>query len=308
MLREITVATRLVIVCNPNNPTSTALPLREIADFLDEVPPHVCVIVDEAYCEFNLLEDPDASIGLLAHHPNLVLLRTFSKVHGLCGLRVGFALCGSRSAAARARPGAPAVLLQRARAGRRGRGARAPGRGHRSRHPERRRADLGGRAPARARPRAGRVAGELLLVPARRGTRRGRGDGGPASNAACSCAPARRSARRARCASRTAPPRRTHASSTRLPRCCERCYNRFENDRCPCSHPHPAAPLLAARSRAPRGRIPSPGDLARRFGLSPCVSGLQRPHRVSEREIERLARARQVPSSASVVRRDAGLT
>jgi histidinol-phosphate aminotransferase len=95
MLREITVATRLVLVCNPNNPTSTALALREIADFLAEVPPHVCVILDEAYCEFNLLEDPDASIELLGHHPNLVLLRTFSKVHGLCGLRVGFALCGS---------------------------------------------------------------------------------------------------------------------------------------------------------------------------------------------------------------------
>jgi histidinol-phosphate aminotransferase len=53
------------------------------------------VILDEAYCEFNLLEDPDASIELLDVHPNLVLLRTFSKVHGLCGLRVGFALCGS---------------------------------------------------------------------------------------------------------------------------------------------------------------------------------------------------------------------
>jgi histidinol-phosphate aminotransferase len=95
MLREITVATRLVIVCNPNNPTSTAIPLDEIAGFLADVPRQVCVIVDEAYCEFNLLEDPDASIELLGHHPNLVLLRTFSKVHGLCGLRVGFALCGS---------------------------------------------------------------------------------------------------------------------------------------------------------------------------------------------------------------------
>jgi histidinol-phosphate aminotransferase len=96
MLAEITVATRLVLVCNPNNPTSTALPLARIADFLDEVPAHVCVIVDEAYCEFNLLEDPDASIGLLDRHPNLVLLRTFSKVYGLCGLRVGFALCGTQ--------------------------------------------------------------------------------------------------------------------------------------------------------------------------------------------------------------------
>jgi histidinol-phosphate aminotransferase len=95
MLREITVATRLAIVCNPNNPTGTALALAEIAEFLAQVPPHVCVIVDEAYCEFNLLEDPDASLALLDEHPNLVLLRTFSKVYGLCGLRVGFALCGS---------------------------------------------------------------------------------------------------------------------------------------------------------------------------------------------------------------------
>jgi histidinol-phosphate aminotransferase len=95
MAAEITVATRLAIVCNPNNPTSTAIPLEQIANFLAEVPSHVCVILDEAYCEFNLLEDPDASIALLDHHPNLVLLRTFSKVHGLCGLRVGYALCGS---------------------------------------------------------------------------------------------------------------------------------------------------------------------------------------------------------------------
>ena len=95
MLREITVATRLTIVCNPNNPTSTALALPDIAAFVAEVPNHVCVIVDEAYCEFNLLDDPDASLELLDRHPNLVLLRTFSKVHGLCGLRAGFALCGS---------------------------------------------------------------------------------------------------------------------------------------------------------------------------------------------------------------------
>jgi histidinol-phosphate aminotransferase len=55
----------------------------------------VCVILDEAYCDFNTLDDPDSSLELLDAHPNLVLLRTFSKVHGLCGLRVGFALCGS---------------------------------------------------------------------------------------------------------------------------------------------------------------------------------------------------------------------
>jgi histidinol-phosphate aminotransferase len=97
MRQEITVATRLVLVCNPNNPTSTALPLGEIADFVADVPRHVCVILDEAYVEFNLLQDPDESVALLERHPNLVLLRTFSKVYGLCGLRVGYALCGSES-------------------------------------------------------------------------------------------------------------------------------------------------------------------------------------------------------------------
>jgi histidinol-phosphate aminotransferase len=95
MRKEITGATRLVIVCNPNNPTSTALPLEEIAAFVADVPRHVCVILDEAYIEFNVLQDPDESLDLLKRHQNLVLLRTFSKVYGLCGLRVGYGLCGS---------------------------------------------------------------------------------------------------------------------------------------------------------------------------------------------------------------------
>ena len=96
MLAEITVATRLVLLCNPNNPTSTALGLEEIERFLKRVPPHICVILDEAYCEFSLaLGDTYASLELLGRYPNLVLLRTFSKVYGLAGLRVGYALCGT---------------------------------------------------------------------------------------------------------------------------------------------------------------------------------------------------------------------
>ncbi len=96
MAAELTVATRLVLVCNPNNPTSTALGLDQVSAFLDRVPPHVCVILDEAYCEFSLaIGDPYASLDLLREHPNLVILRTFSKVYGLAALRVGYALCGS---------------------------------------------------------------------------------------------------------------------------------------------------------------------------------------------------------------------
>ncbi len=93
---EVTVATRLVLICNPNNPTSTVVGLDAIEAFLEQVPRHVCVILDEAYCEFALtLGDPYASVELLRRYPNLVLLRTFSKVYGLAALRVGYALCGS---------------------------------------------------------------------------------------------------------------------------------------------------------------------------------------------------------------------
>ena len=96
MAREVNAATRLVIVCNPNNPTATALPIEAIDAFVGALPRHVVVILDEAYVEFSLLQDPDDSLDLLARHPNLVLLRTFSKIYGLCGLRVGYALGSER--------------------------------------------------------------------------------------------------------------------------------------------------------------------------------------------------------------------
>jgi histidinol-phosphate aminotransferase len=96
MAREVTAATRLVLVCNPNNPTATALPVEAIDAFAAELPRHVCVIVDEAYVEFSTLQDPGESLPLAERHPNLVLLRTFSKVYGMCGLRVGYAICAER--------------------------------------------------------------------------------------------------------------------------------------------------------------------------------------------------------------------
>lgn len=92
MAGEITAATRLVIVCNPNNPTATALPVGAIDAWLAGLPRDVAVVLDEAYVEFSTLQDPDDSLDLLERHPNLVLLRTFSKVYGLCGVRVGYAL------------------------------------------------------------------------------------------------------------------------------------------------------------------------------------------------------------------------
>jgi histidinol-phosphate aminotransferase len=96
MAREVTAATRFVLVCNPNNPTATALPPAAIEEFVTGLPGHVAVIVDEAYVEFSTVQDPDESLELVRRHPNVVVLRTFSKVYGLCGLRCGYALGSER--------------------------------------------------------------------------------------------------------------------------------------------------------------------------------------------------------------------
>ena len=92
MLAEVTAATQLLIVCNPNNPTGTHVPAAEIGAFLERVPRHTVVILDEAYIDFQVHDDPDATADLLADFPNLVCLRTFSKSHSLAGLRIGYAL------------------------------------------------------------------------------------------------------------------------------------------------------------------------------------------------------------------------
>lgn len=93
MLEEVTAATQLLIVCNPNNPTGTHLPAERIGAFVESVPSRTTIILDEAYVEYQTNDDPDTTVDLLAKHPNVVLLRTFSKTHGLAGMRVGYALC-----------------------------------------------------------------------------------------------------------------------------------------------------------------------------------------------------------------------
>jgi histidinol-phosphate aminotransferase len=93
MLEEVTAATQLLIVCNPNNPTGTHIPAERIRGFVEAVPDRTTIILDEAYIEYQTNDDPDMTLDLLEKHSNVVLLRTFSKCHGLAGLRVGYALC-----------------------------------------------------------------------------------------------------------------------------------------------------------------------------------------------------------------------
>jgi len=100
MAAEVTAATQLVLVCNPNNPTATHRPAAEVAAFCESLPAHVTVILDEAYAEFQTHDDPDATVDLLGGLSNLVVLRTFSKCYGLAGLRVGYALGSPRFRAA----------------------------------------------------------------------------------------------------------------------------------------------------------------------------------------------------------------
>ena len=195
MAAEITVATRLVIVCNPNNPTSTALPLDRHRRVRRAGPAPRLRDPRRGLLRVQLLDDPDATLDLLERHPNLVLLRTFSQ-----GLRAR-AGCASASGCAaseelrqRGRPGPPAVLLQR----------RRPGRGvealkHRTRSPS----ASSARSPARSTSRTG-CARSGSRSPSRRRTSCGSTSRrtptrttvvrGLSPSAACSCARARRSA------------------------------------------------------------------------------------------------------------------
>ena len=100
MAAAITDRTKLVLICQPNNPTGVAATRDELDTFLATVPDHVLVVIDEAYVEF--VTDPNVPDGLdyYRRFPNVAVLRTFSKAHGLAGLRVGYAIAHTDVAAA----------------------------------------------------------------------------------------------------------------------------------------------------------------------------------------------------------------
>lgn len=92
MRQAITERTKVIWIANPNNPTGTFVPSGELQEFLESVPPRVIVVLDEAYSEYLSLEDQYDSATWLARFSNLVIVRTFSKIYGLAGLRLGYAL------------------------------------------------------------------------------------------------------------------------------------------------------------------------------------------------------------------------
>jgi histidinol-phosphate aminotransferase len=92
MLAKVTERTKIVWICNPNNPTGTMLSHQEIKQFLAKISPTVLVVLDEAYAEYNMTSEYPDGLQLLKQHKNVILLRTFSKIYGLASLRIGYGI------------------------------------------------------------------------------------------------------------------------------------------------------------------------------------------------------------------------
>nr|WP_206314567.1 histidinol-phosphate transaminase [Streptomyces coryli] len=112
MASAITDRTRLIFVCNPNNPTGNAIHREDLVRFLDRVPSDVLVVLDEAYREFIRDEAVPDGLELYRDRPNVCVLRTFSKAYGLAGLRIGFAVAHERVAAALRKTAVPFGVSQ----------------------------------------------------------------------------------------------------------------------------------------------------------------------------------------------------
>lgn len=95
MAAAVDERTRLVIVCNPNNPTGVYRSADEIERFVDALPEDLAILVDEAYYDFVDRPDMGRVMSMARERPNVMVLRTFSKAHGLCGLRVGYGVGGA---------------------------------------------------------------------------------------------------------------------------------------------------------------------------------------------------------------------
>ena len=95
-LKAINDKTRVIFICNPNNPTGYYYTESEIVEFMRRVPKRVLVFMDEAYCEFSTAADFPKLVPMLGEFPNLMLNHTFSKIYGLAGLRIGYAIAGEQ--------------------------------------------------------------------------------------------------------------------------------------------------------------------------------------------------------------------
>jgi histidinol-phosphate aminotransferase len=92
MYESISDQTKMIFICNPNNPTGTCVDPSDLKEFIRKIPAHILIVLDEAYDEYMEQQYKQDSITLLMEHTNLVLLRTFSKIYGLAALRIGYGI------------------------------------------------------------------------------------------------------------------------------------------------------------------------------------------------------------------------
>jgi histidinol-phosphate aminotransferase len=107
MLAAITPYTRLIFVCNPNNPTGTVVSADALEAFVASVPHDVLVVIDEAYVHFDRTDSFGAGVELFRRHPHVAVLHTFSKAYGLAGLRIGYAIAPAEIAASQRKVAVP---------------------------------------------------------------------------------------------------------------------------------------------------------------------------------------------------------
>ena len=96
ILEKITEKTKIIFICNPNNPTGTIITEEEQKEFLSKVPKNILVLLDEAYYEYVTSEEYPKSINMLKEYENICILRTFSKAYGLAGLRIGYGIASKK--------------------------------------------------------------------------------------------------------------------------------------------------------------------------------------------------------------------
>jgi histidinol-phosphate aminotransferase len=92
ILAAVTKKTKIIWLCNPNNPTATILTQSQLENFLEKLPRDIVVVLDEAYCDFVAEKNYPDSVSLLKKYDNIIILRTFSKLEGLAGLRLGYGI------------------------------------------------------------------------------------------------------------------------------------------------------------------------------------------------------------------------
>lgn len=92
MVKAVTEKTKVIFICDPNNPTGTIVNKKQIKKFLDKIPSEILIVIDQAYYEYVTDDTYFEGLDYLKEYPNLILLRTFSKIYGLAGLRIGYGL------------------------------------------------------------------------------------------------------------------------------------------------------------------------------------------------------------------------